>query len=149
VVGAARCCLGDASEDAAGWAFADGRWDDALSIADELIVAADAGHPHYTDALMLSIRASIRFARGDVAGADADIERAAELARGSDVQAQSQAFCVRAILAIAAKRGDEAEPAEGQQAAADEQVERALSFYREAAAATYLRRGGELLAASA
>lgn len=97
-----------ARADEACWAFVDGRWDDALSIADELIGAADAGDRHWTDPAVLSLRASIRLARGDVAGADADSGRAAELARGSDAQAQSQAFCVRAAVALDAARRDEA-----------------------------------------
>jgi class 3 adenylate cyclase/tetratricopeptide (TPR) repeat protein len=92
----------------AGWAFADGRWDDALGVADELIAAADAGDRHFTDATVFSLRASIRLARGDPAGADADSERAVELARDSDAQAQSVAFCVRAAIAIDAARHGEA-----------------------------------------
>ena len=98
----------NARAEAAYWAFADGRWDDALRIADDLIAAADAGDRHYSDPSVLSLRASIRLARGVAAGADADSERAAELARGSDAQAQAQAFCVRAGVALDAARHGEA-----------------------------------------
>jgi class 3 adenylate cyclase len=97
-----------ARTDGACWAFVDGRWDDVLRVADELIAAADAGDRHWTDPTVLSLRASIRLAGGDAAGADADSERAAELARSSDAQAQSQAFCVRAAVALEAARHDEA-----------------------------------------
>jgi tetratricopeptide (TPR) repeat protein len=96
-----------AKSEVAVWAFADGRWDDSLRVADELIAAADAGDRHWTDPTVLSLRASIRLARGDVAGADADSGRAAEFARGSDAQAQSQGFCVRATVALeAGSRGE-------------------------------------------
>lgn len=97
-----------ARADRAVWAFVDGRWDDAIRVADELIGAADAGDRHWTDPAVLSLRASIRLARGDFAGADADGGRAAEFARGSDAQAQSQAFCVRATVALDAGSRDEA-----------------------------------------
>jgi len=93
---------------AVGWAFLDGRWDDALGAADELIAAAEAAGRHFTDAIVLSQRASIQLARGDAAGANADSERAAELARASDAQAQSAAFCVRAAVALDSARYGEA-----------------------------------------
>ena len=94
---------------AAGWAFCDGRWDDAVGIADELIAAAEAGDRHFTDPIVLSVRASIRFARGDAAGADADSGRAAELARATDAQAQAAAYSVRAAVALESGRRHEAE----------------------------------------
>jgi hypothetical protein len=94
--------------DAAAWAFAEGRWDDALVIADEVIAASDAGDRDWTDSAVLSLRAYIRLARGDTIGASADSARASELARASDAQAQSQAFCVRAAVALDAGRRDEA-----------------------------------------
>ena len=86
----------------------DGHWDDALGIADELIAAAEAGDRHFTDATVLSLRAWIRLAREDAAGADADSERATELARDSDAQAQSAAFSVRAAVALYSGRLREA-----------------------------------------
>jgi hypothetical protein len=95
--------------DAAGWAYTEGRWDEAMALANELIAAADAGNRDYWDASLLSLRASIRLARGDAAGADRDSKRAAELARASDLQAQADAYCVRAAVALAAGRRDEAE----------------------------------------
>ena len=94
--------------EAVAWAFADGRWDDALGLAEELIAASDAGDRDWTDSTVLSVRASIRLARGDKTGAGADSARASELARASDVQAQSQAFYVRAAVALDAAHRDEA-----------------------------------------
>ena len=70
---------------------------------------AEAGDRHFTDPIVLSVRASIRFARGDAAGADADSGRAAELARASDAQAQAAAYSVRAAVALESGRRHEAE----------------------------------------
>jgi class 3 adenylate cyclase len=97
-----------ARADAAEWAYLDGRWDEAIALADELITAPDAGDHHYNDPGLLSLRAWIRLARGDVAGAEGDSARAAELARASDLQAQSAAYCVRATVALSAGKRDEA-----------------------------------------
>jgi hypothetical protein len=94
---------------AAGWEYLDGHWDEAITIADELIAVADAGNRHYMDPAVLSLRAWIRLARGDAAGADRDSERAAALARDSDAQAQSTGYCARAAVALAAQNRDEAD----------------------------------------
>jgi class 3 adenylate cyclase len=93
----------------AGWAYLEGRWDEAVALADELIAAAEAGDPHFTDAPTLSLRAWIRLARGDIAGADRDSEHAAELARASDAQAQAAAYAVRPAVALALGKRSEAE----------------------------------------
>jgi class 3 adenylate cyclase len=93
--------LRTARAEAAGWAYLEGRWDDAVALAGELIVAAESGYPHFTDAIVLSMRAWIRLARGDIAGADRDSMRAAELARASDVQAEVAAFATRPAVALA------------------------------------------------
>ena len=92
----------NAQFEAAGWAYLDGRWDESSSIANELIAAAESLGRHYSDPQVLALRAAIRLARGDIHGADADSERAAALARASDIQAQSQAFCIRTAVALAA-----------------------------------------------
>jgi class 3 adenylate cyclase/tetratricopeptide (TPR) repeat protein len=89
-------------------AYLDGRWDDAVAVTDELIALTEGGKPFYSDPQVLSLRAWIRFARGDHAGADRDSERAVALARVSDLQAQSAAYCVRAAVVLAAGRPDEA-----------------------------------------
>ena len=96
--------------EAAGWAYVDGRWDEAVAVADELIATAEAGDPDYSDPIVRSLRAWIRLARGDATGAGADSERASELARGSDIQAQAAAYCIRAAVALAIgsrQEGDE------------------------------------------
>jgi class 3 adenylate cyclase len=98
-----------ARSEAAAWAYLDGRWDEGIAMADELIAAAEGGSAHYSDAVTFSLRAWMRLARGDEAGADRDSERAVVLARVSDVQAQSYAYNVRAAVALAARNRDEAD----------------------------------------
>jgi class 3 adenylate cyclase/tetratricopeptide (TPR) repeat protein len=53
-----------------------GEWDQAMRMADELIAEVEAGRPDSLDAPVRSLRARIRFARGDREGALADSERA-------------------------------------------------------------------------
>jgi tetratricopeptide (TPR) repeat protein len=98
-----------ARAEAASWAYLDGRWEEAIVVADELIAAADGGDRHYSDPAVLSQRAWIRLARGDAAGALRDSDRAADLARASDTQAQSTAFCIRAAVALAGGSRDKAD----------------------------------------
>ena len=95
--------------DGAGWAYLDGRWNEAIAVADELITAADSGDSHFTDAFVRSLRGWIALARGDVAAADRDTKRAVELARASDLQAQSQAYCIGGGVAFATGRREEAD----------------------------------------
>jgi class 3 adenylate cyclase len=95
--------------DVAAWAYLDGSWDKAIAVADELIAAMDAGDRDYNDPAILSLRAWIRLARGDMNGADRDSQRAAELARASDLQAQVSGYCTRAAVALAQGRRDEAD----------------------------------------
>jgi hypothetical protein len=85
----------------AGEAFLRGNWDKALRIVDTVIAEADAGRSDYLDPMCFSLRAAVRLGRGDLAGAKADSERAVELARRSDAQAQAQAFTGRALVAMA------------------------------------------------
>jgi class 3 adenylate cyclase/tetratricopeptide (TPR) repeat protein len=101
--------LRSARADAVGWAYLDGRWDEAFALADELIGAVDAGNRHFTDSVVLALRGWIRLARGDSAGAERDTARAAELAHASDLQAQSSAYSIRAAVALAAEGRDEAD----------------------------------------
>jgi class 3 adenylate cyclase/tetratricopeptide (TPR) repeat protein len=89
------------------WAFIDGRWDEALAITDALLARAADG-PAYTDPLILTTRASIALARGDLEAARRACDRAVELAWRSDAQARAQAFSVGAAVALAAGRADEA-----------------------------------------
>ena len=102
---ARRSSLGEA----ASWALLDGRWDEALAIANELIEEAAEGSADYSDPLMLATRAWIRRARGDTIGSERDSTRAASLAASSDAQAQSSAYCVRAAIALDSGNRIEAE----------------------------------------
>jgi class 3 adenylate cyclase/tetratricopeptide (TPR) repeat protein len=61
--------------------FVFGRWQEALDSADEFIAAVEAGSPNYIAPNCYITRARIRHARGDLAGARADVARALELAR--------------------------------------------------------------------
>jgi tetratricopeptide (TPR) repeat protein len=56
--------------------YRDGNWDDALEICERFLPRADAGDLHYMTGQVACIRAEIRLARGDDAGAVADVERA-------------------------------------------------------------------------
>ena len=95
--------------EAACWALADGRWDDALAIADELIEGSGEGRAAYSDPGTLALRAWILQARGDAVGAERHSSRAAALAQASDAQAQCQAFCVRAQVALVGGNRTEAD----------------------------------------
>ncbi len=95
--------------DAAGWALLDGRWDDALALAGEVIDDLADGRPDYSHPGMLALRAWILQARGDTILAERDSARAAALAMASDAQAQCQAFCVRAHIALASGNRREAD----------------------------------------
>jgi hypothetical protein len=95
--------------DGLGWAYLDGRWHEALAGANELIAEMDAGERSFTDAMVLSLRGWIRFARREDGAADRDSARAVELARGSDLQAQSAAYPTRAAIARAIGRSEEAD----------------------------------------
>jgi hypothetical protein len=95
--------------EAVSWAFLDGRWDDAGDIAEPLVADVEAGQRDYTDVAVLAARAAIALARGDLAAADGDSRRAADLARPSDAQAHAIAFTVRAQVALAVGARDEAD----------------------------------------
>jgi hypothetical protein len=93
----------------ANWAYVDGRWEEAVVVANELLALAEAGDPDYSDSALLALRGWIAFARAEFAAAAADIRRAIELARTRDLQAQAQAYCIGGLVAVAAGRRDEAE----------------------------------------
>ena len=213
-----------------------GRWDDALKFADELVEETERGSPNYHEAECRVTRATIRLARGDLEDVLADCDKALEVSRAAKDPQQLQpvlAGCARvfvdmgrmndaaaladelsdlmgryratselcdiavALIALdrveelrvavdAAKETrwaealqhyltgefdraadvfaemgaprDEADArlraaeqlvAEGRRAEADEQLQRALAFYRSVGATRYIRQGEELLAASA
>ena len=88
-------------------AFLDGRWDEARALADAFLPEGKEEH-EYAEPVVRSLRATIRLARGDVAGASADSSAATQLARTSDAQAQASAYCVRAVFALETGFLDEA-----------------------------------------
>jgi len=90
------------------WAYLDGRWDEAVTVANDLLALADAGDAHYSDSPLFALRGWIEFARGGSAAAARHANRAVELARRSDIQAQSQAYSIGGALALAGGRRDEA-----------------------------------------
>jgi len=93
----------------------EGRWDEALALADGFIAETEAGSPHYLEPSCRVVRASIRFARGDLVGASADSERALEAARpAKDAQAVAPALHARAIVLLAEGRRDEADALTGE-----------------------------------
>jgi class 3 adenylate cyclase/tetratricopeptide (TPR) repeat protein len=81
--------------------YLEGRWDEALALADEVIAVVDAGTPHYMESVCRGTRALIRLARGDAAGASADSERSLELGRSvADPQVIWPALAVRARVLL-------------------------------------------------
>jgi class 3 adenylate cyclase/tetratricopeptide (TPR) repeat protein len=86
--------------------YAEGRIDDALAFAEELI----AGEPHYTRRSAYGLRCDVRLARGDAAGALDDARRCLELAReAKDPQALLPGLTVCAFASASAGRLFEAE----------------------------------------
>ena len=61
-----------------------GEWDEALRAADEFIAEIEAGSPHYSSFQVYSVRAQMRAATGDSAGAIRDAERALAAGRALD-----------------------------------------------------------------
>lgn len=89
--------------------FMHGRWDDAIRVADSFLAEVDEGSPHYRESACRVLRASIRLARGDRAGALSDSERGVELARGAkDPQVLAPALSTRAAVLLAEGRCAEA-----------------------------------------
>ena len=88
----------------------EGRWDEAVAVADAFIADVESGSPHYLETSCRVVRASIRLARGDVAGAASDAERALETAReAKDVQVVAPALHACAAVALAAGRRADAD----------------------------------------
>jgi len=79
-----------------------GRWDEAISVADEFLADAEASG-HFMEGYCRAIRARIRFARSDLDGALEDSARALDQARSSnEPQMLYPALAVRARLLCAA-----------------------------------------------
>ena len=101
--------LDTTSADGAGWAYLEGRWDDAEELCASRFEAIDQGRPVFSDGSLMSLQAWMRLARGDMEGADEDSARAARFARTSDAQAQAAAFAIRPAIALALGMRDEAD----------------------------------------
>ena len=83
--------------------YLSGAWDEALALAESVIV----GGAHYQQQLALDVRAEIRMARGDDRGAAEDVEISLQQARAiRDPQALDPALVVAAR--VAQRNGDEA-----------------------------------------
>src|SRR5205085_2375300 len=77
--------------------YAQGRWNEALSILDEEIARSDRGIPFYLDAMNRARRGLIRVARGEDEAALADTDRGLELARtAKDLQLLGPVLVMRA-----------------------------------------------------
>jgi hypothetical protein len=61
--------------------YTGGRWREALSILDAFIAESESGSPHYLDSVALNLRAALRRAAGELAGASDDAAKALEDAR--------------------------------------------------------------------
>jgi len=86
-----------------------GRADEALALVDEEIAQAEQGSPHYHEPAWRTLRASIRLARGDRAGAGDDSARATQVARRTkDPQSLAPSLALRARILMLDGRRDEA-----------------------------------------
>jgi class 3 adenylate cyclase/tetratricopeptide (TPR) repeat protein len=90
--------------------FWTGRWEQALKRVEDFLAAdAEAGSPHYMAAVCHEVRARVRVARGDLAGADDDTQRAVALARQiKDPQALYPGLASRARALFELSRDGEA-----------------------------------------
>jgi len=80
-----------------------GRWVEALEEANAFIDAAEAGMPHYMDAVCRYVRGAIHLGRGDLEVALADARRGVELSRViKDPQALYPALAFQARVELAA-----------------------------------------------
>jgi tetratricopeptide (TPR) repeat protein len=88
-----------------------GRWDEAVAHVDEFLAEAETREGHYMDVAAWEIRALIRMARADGAGALADCEHALALARGiQDPQVVLPVLAFQSKILLAAGRRSDAVP---------------------------------------
>jgi hypothetical protein len=88
-----------------------GRWDEALAEAEGVIAEAEPLGLHAIEKIGLQFRASIRLARGDTRGAEADTVRMLELTSGvADPQARLPALAARIDMLVQTGREAEARP---------------------------------------
>jgi len=82
--------------------YVTGRWDEAVAAVGDVIAQAELRRGGYLEPVARAVRAKIRFARGDDRGAEEDMNRAAELAAGSDPQVAGTVFGARALMLLEA-----------------------------------------------
>ena len=83
------------------YAYWNGRWDDALACAEEFLAETEAGSPHYEENQNRNVRALVRLACGDVAGALDDTARSVLRARDvKDAQNLCPTLAVRAFVLL-------------------------------------------------
>ena len=83
------------------YAYWSGRWDDALVCAEEFLTETEAGSPHYEENQNRNVRALVRLACGDVAGALDDTAKSVMRARDvKDAQNLCPTLAVRAFVLL-------------------------------------------------
>jgi class 3 adenylate cyclase/tetratricopeptide (TPR) repeat protein len=88
-----------------------GEWPSAEARADAFIAQVEAGAPYYTENAARSVRAEVRWARGDARGAFADAEAGLRTARDAhDPQTLGPSLVTLARLLVHAGRMDESRP---------------------------------------
>jgi class 3 adenylate cyclase/tetratricopeptide (TPR) repeat protein len=86
-----------------------GRWDEALSLAEEFVGETESGTRHFMEGYCRTMRGRICLARGDVAGASEDADVALQQARASnEPQMLYPALAFRAHVLAEVNAGDEA-----------------------------------------
>jgi tetratricopeptide (TPR) repeat protein len=91
------------------FAFIQGKWSEAAQAIEQFISEVEAGSPHYLESPVRLLRAWMRRAAGDLAGASADGEKALEHARRvNEAQLLSQALFGSAAVLLDEGRGPEA-----------------------------------------
>jgi class 3 adenylate cyclase/tetratricopeptide (TPR) repeat protein len=80
------------------FAYVQGKWDEAIALADKYIAEREAGLQHYQSSTAYSFRGLIRLARDDAEGAVRDAELSLELARpAKDPQLVQPALAISAL----------------------------------------------------
>ena len=91
------------------FAFIEGKWSEAAHFLEQFIAELEAGNPHYLESPVRFLRAWMRRAAGDLAGASEDSVKALESARHiNEAQVLSQALLARAAFLLDEGRRTEA-----------------------------------------